>query len=77
MKDRLGALDFNSLAEDMLLERDQLYTIMGIWCIGRSARKLDPAAKFISWFDSYEFGGPDDDNEVDDIIGDADYVPIM
>ena len=29
-KDRLNALDFNSLAEDMLLERERLYTIMGI-----------------------------------------------
>ena len=29
LKDRLSALDFNSLAEDMLLERERLYTIMG------------------------------------------------
>ena len=30
LKDRLRALDFNSFAEDMLLERERLYTIMGI-----------------------------------------------
>ena len=48
LKDRLSTLDFNSLAEDMLLERERLYTIMGIRRTGRSARKLDPAAKFIS-----------------------------
>ena len=30
LKDRLSALDFNTLAEDMLLERERLYTIMGI-----------------------------------------------
>ena len=50
---------------------------MGIRRTGRSARKLDLAAKFIPWFDKYELGGPDDDNEVDDIIGDPDYAPIM
>ena len=77
LKDRLSALDFNSLAEDMLLERERLYTIMGIRRTGRSARKLDPAAKFIPWFDNYELGGPDDDDEVDNIIGDPDYVPTM
>ena len=77
LKDRLSALDFNSLAEDMLLERERLYTIMGIRRTGRSARKLDPAAKFILWFDNYELGGPDDDDEVDNIIGDPDYVPTM
>ena len=77
LKDKLSTLDFNSLTEEMLLERERLYTIMGIRCTSRSARKLDPAAKFILWFDSYELGGPDDDHEVDDIIGDADYVPTM
>ena len=30
LKDKLNTLDFNSLAEDMLLERERLYTIMGI-----------------------------------------------
>ena len=59
----------------MLLERERLYTIMGIRRIGRSTRKLDPAAKFILWFDNYELDGPDDDDdEVDDIIGDLDYI---
>ena len=77
LKDRLNALDFNSLAEDMLLERERLYTIMGIRRTGRSARKLDPVAKFILWFDNYELGGLDDDDEVDNIIGDPDYVPTM
>ena len=75
LKNKLSALNFNSLAEDMLLERERLYTIIGIRRTGRSAKKLDPAAKFILWFDKYEFGGPDDDNDVDDIIGDPDYVP--
>ena len=77
LKDRLSALDFNSLVEDMLLERERLYTIMGIRCIGWSARKLDSTAKFILWFDNYELGGLNDDEEVDDIIGDLDYVPTM
>ena len=77
LKDRLSALDFNSLAEDMLLERERLYTIMGIRRMGRSARKLDSAAKFISWFDNYKLGGLDDDDEIDDIIGDPDYVPTL
>ena len=77
LKDRLSALDFNSLAEDMLLERERLYTIMGIRRTGRSARKLDPAVKFIPWFDNYVLGGPNDDDEVDNIIGDPDYVPTM
>ena len=68
-------MDFNTLANEILLERGRMYTIMGVQ--RTSVRKLDPAAKFISWFDSYEFGGPDDDNEVDDIIRDPDYVPTM
>ena len=50
---------------------------MGIRCTGRSTRKLDPTAKSISWFDKYELGGPDDDDEVDDIIRDPDYVPTI
>ena len=70
-------MNFNSLAEDILLERERLYTIMGIRCIGRNARKLDSAAKFIPWFDKYELGGPDDDDDVDNIIGDFDYVPTL
>ena len=77
LKDRLSALDFNSLVEDMLLERERLYTIMDIQRTGRSARKLDHVAKFILWFDKYELGGSYEDNDVDDIIGDPDYVPTM
>ena len=81
LKDKLSVLDFNSLAKEMLLERERLYTIMGIRRTGRSARKLDSAAKFIPWFDNYEVGGPDDDDddddEIDDIIGDPDYVPTF
>ena len=75
LNDRLSALDFNTLTDEMLLEREHLYTIIGIRRTGRSARKLDHAAKFILWFDNYELSGPDDDNDVDDIIGDLDYVP--
>ena len=74
---QVSALDFNSLVEEMLLKRERLYTIMGIRRTGRSARKLDPAAKFILWFDNYELDGPNDNDEIDDIIGDPDYVPTM
>ena len=70
-------MDFNSLVEDMLLERERLYTIMGIRRTSRSARKLDPAVKFILGFNKYELVGPDDDEEIDDIIGDPDYVPTL
>ena len=78
LKDRFTALDFYSLAEDMLLERERLYIIMGIRRIGRSTKKLDPAVKFIPWFDKYELVGPnDDDEEIDDIIGDPSYVPTL
>ena len=76
LKDRLSALNFNSFAKDILLERERLYTIIGIWCTRKSAKKLDHVAKFIPWFDKYEFGRPDDD-DVDDIIGDPDYVPTQ
>ena len=60
----------------MLLERERLYTIMVIRCRGRSTRKLNPTAKFILWFDECELGRPDDndDCDVDDKIGDLDYV---
>ena len=75
LKDRHSALDFNSLAEDMLFERERLYTIMDIRRTSRSTRKLDPTAKFILWFDNYELSRLDDDEEVDDIIRDPDYVP--
>ena len=50
---------------------------MGIRRTGRSERKLDPIAKFIPSFDNYELDGPDDDDEVDDIIRDPDYVPTL
>ena len=46
---------------------------MDIRRTGRSVRKLNPAAKFILWFDKYEHDGYDDD-DVDDIIGDPDYI---
>ena len=71
LKDRLSVLDFNSLAEEMLLKRERLYTIMGIRCTSQSAKKLDLVAKFILWFDKYKLGRP---NDVDDIIWDPDYV---
>ena len=74
LKDRLSSLDFNTLADDLLLEWKHLYTVMGILCTGWSARKLDHTVKFIHWFDMYELGGHEDD-DVDDIIGDPDYVP--
>ena len=56
-----------------------MYIIIGIRRTGQSARKLDPIAKFIPWFDNYELDGPDDDDddEVDDIIRDPDYVPTL
>ena len=50
-----------------------MYTIMGIRRTSRSARKLNPAAKFILWYDMYELGGHDND-DVNDIIRDPDYV---
>ena len=74
LKDKLSSLDFNTLANGMLLEREHLYTSMGIQCTSWSARKLDHAAKFILWFDMYELSGHDDD-DIDDIIKDPDYVP--
>ena len=74
LKDRLSALDFNTLADEILLEKKRIYTIMGIRRTGRSARKLDPATKFILWFDKYELGRHDDDDDIDDIIGDPNYV---
>ena len=56
--------------------RERLYTIKGIQRTSRSAKKLDSAAKFIPWFDKCELDGTaNDDDVVDDIIGDPDYVP--
>ena len=77
IKNRLSVLDFNFLTEEMLLERERLYAIIGIRRTSRSTRKLDPVAKFIPWFDKYELVGSDDDEEINDIIGDTDYVPTM
>ena len=73
LKDRLSSLDFNTLADEMLFESERLYTVMGIRCTGRSVRQLDHTAKFILWFDMYELDGHED-VDVDDIIGDPDYV---
>ena len=47
---------------------------MNIWRTGHNARHLDPATKLIPWFDTYELGKHEDD-DVDDIIRDPDYVP--
>ena len=46
---------------------------MGIRRTSRSARHLDPTAKFIIWFDMYELS-EHDNNDVDAIIRDVDYV---
>ena len=73
LKDRLSFLDFNTLTNEMLLENERLYTAMGIQRTGRSAIHLDPVVKFIHWFDMYEFGGHEND-EIDKILGDLDYV---
>ena len=43
----------------------------------QSAKKLDSTAKFIPWFDKCELSEPDDDDDVDDIIVDLDYVPTV
>ena len=75
LKDKLSSLDFNTLTDEMMLEREHLYTAMGIWHTSRSTRHLDPVAKFISWFDMYELDEHKND-DVDDIIGGPDYVPI-
>ena len=71
---RLESLDFNNLADEMLLERERQYTEKGIRRTRRSASCLDAAAKFIPWFEHNELGG-DDFDEVDDVIGDSTYVP--
>ena len=74
LKERLSALDFNTCADKILFKRECMYTIMRIWCIGRNAKKLNPAAKFIPWFDKYELGEHDDDDDVDNIIEELVYV---
>ena len=76
MKQRLSSLDFNTLAEDILLEKESQLEAMGIRQTGRSARCLEPAARFVPWYEEYELGGHSDDN-IDDIVDDPDYVPGM
>ena len=76
MKQRLSSLDFNILAEDVLLERKSQLKAMGIRRTGRRERCLEPAARFVPWYEEYELGGHSDDN-LDDIVDDPDYVPGM
>jgi len=73
---RLESLDFNNLADEMLLERERQYTEKGIRRTGGSTCHLDAAAKFISWFEENELGG-DGFDEVDDVIEDPTYVPTI
>jgi hypothetical protein len=73
---RLESLDFNNLIDKMLLEMECQYTKKDIRYTGRSACHLDAIAKFISWFEQNKLGG-DDFDEIDDIIGDPTYVPII
>ena len=49
---------------------------MGIRRTGRSAKCLEPTARFVPWYEEYELGGQNDDN-LDDIVDDPDYVPGM
>ena len=51
-----------------------MYTIMGIRRTSQSVRKLDLVAKFIQWFDKCELNGTTNDDVVDDIIEDVDYI---
>ena len=69
----MSSLDFNTLAEDILLERESQLKAKGIRRIGRSARCLEPSARFVPWYEVYELGGHSDDN-LDDIVDDPDYV---
>jgi hypothetical protein len=73
---RLESLDFNNLADEMLLERECQYAEKGIRRTGRSTCRLDAATKFIPWFEHNELGG-DDFDEVDDVIRDPTYVPTI
>jgi hypothetical protein len=73
---RLESLDFNNLSNEMLLERERQYAKKDIRRTGRSASRLDAAAKFIPWFEENELGG-DDFDEVDDVTGDPTYVPTI
>ena len=73
---KLESLDFNNLADEMLLERECQYAEKGIQRTGRSTCHLDAATKFIPWFEHNELGG-DDFDEVDDVIRDLTYVPTI
>ena len=73
---RPESLDFNNLADEMLLERERQYAEKGMRHTGRSASHLDVAAKFIPWFEQTELG-EDDFHKLDDIIGDPTYVPTI
>jgi hypothetical protein len=73
---RLESLDFNNLSDEMLLERERQYAKKDIRRTGRSAGRLDAAAKFIPWFEENELGG-DDFDEVDDVTGDPTYMPTI
>ncbi|XP_038708449.1 uncharacterized protein LOC120003509 [Tripterygium wilfordii] len=76
LKQRISTLDFNSLVESILLERESQLRAKGIRRTGRSARYLEPAARFIPWYEEFELGGPSDE-DVDNISDDPDYVPGM
>ena len=73
LKPRLSFIDFNTLADEMLLERERQYAAMGIRRTGRSASFLDLAARFVPWYETCQIGGIENE-EVDDIVGDPDYV---
>ena len=60
----------------MLFERKRQYAKKGIRRARRSTGRLVAAAKFIAWFEYNEIEG-DDFDEVDNIIGDPIYVPII
>ena len=47
LKDKLSFLDFNTFTDEMLLEKEYLYTAMGLRSTSRSARCFDLDAKFI------------------------------
>jgi hypothetical protein len=60
----------------MLFERERQYTKKGIRRTGRSAGRLDAVTKFIPWLEHNELWG-DEFDEVDDVIGDPSYVPVI
>jgi hypothetical protein len=60
----------------MLLERECQYIKKDIRRIRRSTNYMDVAAKFIPWFEHNEFRR-DDFDEVDDVIGDPNYIPAI